>query len=86
MLINSVFANNLTEAKSYYNSLNGLLKNVKDKEKILPYYYYIDKDQLDLERLEPGSQDRQSSPEVEEGSAHLWTQSLWFICQILGLK
>ncbi len=86
MLINSIFANNLNEAKSHYNALSGLMKNINDRDKVLPYYYYVDKDQLDLERLEPSSQDRLPSPEIEQGSAHLWTQSLWFICQLLGLN
>jgi catechol 2,3-dioxygenase-like lactoylglutathione lyase family enzyme len=84
MLINSIFASNLSEAKSYYKAVLGLLKKFNGEEQALPHFYYLDKEQLDMERLEPGSQQRIASLEIEQGSTHLWTQSIWFICQILG--
>jgi phosphorylase kinase alpha/beta subunit len=83
MIINSIFSNNLAEAKTYYDSVKKLLVDVK-KEKVLPYYYYVPRDQIDYERIEPGSQARQPSKEVENESTHLWTQSIWFLCQLLG--
>ena len=83
MLINSIFGGNLDDAKAYYESLKGLLREV-NKEMVLPYFYAVDKEQIDFERLEPGSQSRVPSSEIEEGSTHLWTQSMWLICQLLG--
>lgn len=83
MFINSVFSNNLEEAKKYYESILRLLKKTK-KGTILPYYYYVPSDTIEFERSNPGSQEKVPSPEIDKNSSHLWTQAVWFISQLLG--
>lgn len=83
MFINSVFSNNLEEAKKYYESILRLLKKTK-KGTILPYYYYVPTDTIEFERSNPGSQEKIPSPEIDQNSSHLWTQAIWFISQLLG--
>ena len=84
MIINNIFSNNLTEAKTYYDSIKNLLRTTPESTSVLPYYYYVPRDDIEKERLKPNSQDRIPSPEVLKGSSHLWTQSIWIICQLLG--
>ena len=84
MVINNIFSNNLTEAKTYYDLIKKLLRTTPDNMSVLPHYYYVPRDDFVEERLKPNSQDRIPSPEVLKGSSHLWTQSIWIICQLLG--
>ena len=50
----------------------------------IPYFYYVPKDLIELEKQKPGSQTRLPSPEIDKGSSHLCTQAIWIICQLLG--
>jgi hypothetical protein len=84
MIINNIFSNNLTEAKRYYDLIKSLLIVNSEGVSVLPNYFYIPKHLLDLERLKPNTQERLPSPEVTANSSHLWTQSIWIICQLLG--
>jgi hypothetical protein len=85
MVINHVFDNNLTEAKKYYDMAKGLLVDTKRGDrKVLPFYYYVPLDLIEIERVEQGTQKRLPSPEIENDSTHLWTQAMWFICELLG--
>ena len=56
------------------------------KGPVLPYYYFVPRDLIDLEKDTPGSQPRECSPEVYSGSSHLCTQAVWMICQLLVEK
>ncbi|KAG0711404.1 putative phosphorylase b kinase regulatory subunit beta [Chionoecetes opilio] len=50
---------------------------------VVPKYYYVHKDQVNLERAEPGSQGRQPSTEGTPRNLFLWGQSVWIIASLL---
>jgi hypothetical protein len=56
-----------------------------DDEMVMPYYYYTPKHLLELERANPGSQEKWPSSEIKFNSTHLWTQAIWFICQLMSI-
>ena len=84
MAINNIFANNIKEAKIYCDLVESLMRHTSNGQ-VIPYYYYVPKDLIEFERVKPNSQVRLPSPEINNGSIHLWTQSVWLICQLLGL-
>lgn len=86
MAINSICANNLSEARVYYDLITTLIRQTPQKCSVIPYYYYVPKEFIELERSNPNSQERLPSNEILEDSSHLWTQSLWIICQLLGTQ
>ena len=83
LTINSIFSNDFVEAKKYYDLLKPLIKQTT-KGAILPYYYYVPKEAIELERAKPKSQERIPSNEINKGSSHLWTQAIWIICEMIG--
>lgn len=84
MVINHIFDHNLAEAKKYYDIIKTLFVTNKKGENVLPFYYYVPADLIEIERIEQGTQKRLPSPEIENDSTHLWTQSIVFICELLG--
>jgi phosphorylase kinase alpha/beta subunit len=87
MAIYNIFTNNLSQASYYYNLVTKLLRRATHHTLgILPHYYYVPKDLLEMERLNPGSQERMPRSELFTGSSHLWTQAVWVICQLLVEK
>ena len=83
MAINSIFANNLADAKVYYDLVTNLIKQTK-KGSVIPFYYYVPQEFIEHERLNANSQERMPSSEIFNESSHLWTQAVWIICQLLG--
>lgn len=84
MVINHIFDHNLVEAKKYFDLVKKLFVTNKKGEYVLPFYYYVPADLIEIERVEQGTQKRLPSPEIENDSSHLWTQSIVFICELLG--
>ena len=85
MAINNIFANNLSEARVYYDLITKLIRQTNNSS-VIPYYYYVPKEFIEIERSNPNTQERLPSNEVLNDSSHLWTQSMWIICQLLGKK
>ena len=50
---------------------------------VIPKYYYVQKDDLERERANPGSQTRVSSSDNDEDNIFLWGQSVYLISQLL---
>lgn len=86
MTINYIFENNLCEAKRYYDLGRSLFVTNKKGERVLPFFYYVPADLIEIERVNQGTQKRLPSDEVENDSTHLCTQSIVFICDLLGLS
>ena len=74
-MIYYVFSNDLEKAKEYYELLLILKQN-----NILPHYYYVP-----IEAIKSGNNllTKKSSPEVAANTPHLWTQSIFILCQLL---
>jgi phosphorylase kinase alpha/beta subunit len=85
MAINNIFSNNLSEARVYYDLVTKLIRQTKTNA-VIPYYYYVPKEFIELERSNPNTQERLPSNEIQNDSSHLWTQSVWIICQLLGIR
>ena len=51
---------------------------------LVPKYYYVDKEHMEIERSRPGSQPRIASPEGTTGGVFLWGQSLYIVAQLLS--
>lgn len=77
-MIYYLYSNNLTQAQEYYELLKSLTR-----KSTLPEYYYIPENLINQERSKPPAQIRLPSSEVEKNTPHLWTQSMWILCQLL---
>jgi len=73
LYIQALFDNDLDEAKKYKDKLESVMVDV-DGKKLLPELYFVDEENIDAERKEPGSQKR--SP--NENVPLVWAQSLYF--------
>jgi hypothetical protein len=52
---------------------------------ILPKYYYVEKDSLELEKSNPGSQEKvPSNEDGDTGNIYLLGQAVYIISQLLG--
>ena len=51
---------------------------------LLPQYFYVPHDQIELERQSHGSAERVPSEEGSTSGVFLWGQSIYFISQLLG--
>ena len=85
MIINNIFANNLPEAKKYYDLLKSLMKQT-NKGFVIPHYYYVPREVVELERSKRNSQTRVPSDEIYNDSYHLYTQAIFLICELLVEK
>jgi hypothetical protein len=85
MIINNIFANNLPEAKKYYDLLKSLMKQT-NKGFVIPYYYYVPREVVELERVKRNSQTKIPSDEIYNDSFHLYTQAIFLICELLVEK
>jgi hypothetical protein len=85
MIINNIFSNNLSEAKKYYDLIKSLMKQT-NKGFVIPYYYYVPRDVVELERAKRNSQTRVPSDEIYNDSYHLYTQAIFLICELLVEK
>jgi phosphorylase kinase alpha/beta subunit len=78
LAISNIFSNNLVKAQEYYEKTLSLVRH-----SILPFNFYVPKEYLDEARNDKSTSERIPSAEVYDNSAHLWTQSIWIILQLL---
>ncbi|XP_063877838.1 probable phosphorylase b kinase regulatory subunit beta isoform X5 [Scylla paramamosain] len=83
MIIEGMFKGNEEQVEQYKNKLKPLVKRDKWGDPVVPKYYYVHRDQVNLERSEPGSQGRQPSSEGNPRNLFLWGQSVWIIASLL---
>lgn len=51
---------------------------------MIPKYFYVPRESVDYEKIEPGSQLRSPSEEGADGNLFLWGQSLYVIASLLA--
>lgn len=83
LIIDSVYRGDQSKVDYYQSVLQPLLKASRDGY-ILPKYYYVEKENVEREKANPGSQEKVPSDEDgDSGIIFLWGQSVYIISQLL---
>ncbi|KAJ6665975.1 hypothetical protein lerEdw1_000879 [Lerista edwardsae] len=88
MMIDGVFRGNTEQVKEYQQLLEPLLQQSTEADfkkgyPVVPKYYYVPADFVELEKKNPGSQKRFPSNHGRDGKFFLWGQSLYIIAKLL---
>ncbi|XP_047741057.1 probable phosphorylase b kinase regulatory subunit beta isoform X3 [Hyalella azteca] len=83
MVIEGVFKNNEKQIEEYRSALKQLYKTDKNGDVVVPKYYYVPKDYIELEREQPGTQLRMASVHGSATNLFLMGQSLFLIAELL---
>ena len=73
LYIQALFDNDNDEAKKYKDKLESVMVNL-DGKRLLPELYFVEEDNIEAERKQPGSQNRVPNENVPL----VWAQSLYF--------
>ncbi|NXE35403.1 KPBB kinase, partial [Ptilorrhoa leucosticta] len=86
MIIDGVFRGNPTQVKEYQDLLDPLLQHTPEGCPVVPKYYYVPADFVELEKKSPGSQRRFPSNNGRDGKLFLWGQAVYIIAKLLADK
>ncbi|NXJ29820.1 KPBB kinase, partial [Dicrurus megarhynchus] len=86
MIIDGVFRGNPTQVKEYQDLLDPLLQHTPEGCPVVPKYYYVPFDFVELEKKSPGSQRRFASNSGRDGKLFLWGQAVYIIAKLLADK
>ncbi|NWV88654.1 KPBB kinase, partial [Machaerirhynchus nigripectus] len=86
MIIDGVFRGNPTQVKEYQDLLDPLLQHTPEGCPVVPKYYYVPADFVELEKRSPGSQRRFPSNSGRDGKLFLWGQAMYIIAKLLADK
>ncbi|NXB76978.1 KPBB kinase, partial [Donacobius atricapilla] len=86
MIIDGVFRGNPTQVKEYQDLLDPLLQHTPEGCPVVPKYYYVPADFVELEKRSPGSQRRFPSNNGRDGKLFLWGQAIYIIARLLADK
>ncbi|NXM44183.1 KPBB kinase, partial [Gymnorhina tibicen] len=86
MIIDGVFRGNPTQVKEYQDLLDPLLQHTPEGCPVVPKYYYVPADFVELEKRSPGSQRRFPSNNGRDGKLFLWGQAMYIIAKLLADK
>ncbi|NXO86856.1 KPBB kinase, partial [Sitta europaea] len=86
MIIDGVFRGNPTQVKEYQDLLDPLLQHTPEGCPVVPKYYYVPADFVELEKRRPGSQRRFPSNNGRDGKLFLWGQAVLVIARLLADK
>ncbi|KFZ67309.1 Phosphorylase b kinase regulatory subunit beta, partial [Podiceps cristatus] len=86
MIIDGVFRGNPAQVKEYQDLLDPLLQHTSDGCPVVPKYYYVPADFVELEKKNPGSQKRFPSNSGRDGKFFLWGQAVYIIAKLLADK
>ncbi|NXV01455.1 KPBB kinase, partial [Cettia cetti] len=86
MIIDGVFRGNPTQVKEYQDLLDPLLQHTPEGCPVVPKYYYVPADFVELEKRRPGSQRRFPSNNGRDGKLFLWGQAMYIIAKLLADK
>ncbi|XP_039359667.1 phosphorylase b kinase regulatory subunit beta isoform X1 [Mauremys reevesii] len=83
MMIDGIFRGNPEQVKEYQELLDPLLQHSSEGYPVVPKYYYVPADFVELEKKNPGSQKRFPSNSGRDGKLFLWGQALYIIAKLL---
>ncbi|NWV80120.1 KPBB kinase, partial [Dasyornis broadbenti] len=86
MIIDGVFRGNPTQVKEYQDLLDPLLQHTPEGCPVVPKYYYVPADFVEMEKRSPGSQKRFPSNNGRDGKLFLWGQAVYIIAKLLADK
>ncbi|NXL77763.1 KPBB kinase, partial [Leptocoma aspasia] len=86
MIIDGIFRGNPTQVKEYQDLLDPLLQHTPEGCPVVPKYYYVPADFVELEKRSPGSQRRFPSNNGRDGKLFLWGQAMYIIAKLLADK
>ncbi|XP_054697021.1 phosphorylase b kinase regulatory subunit beta isoform X7 [Grus americana] len=86
MIIDGVFRGNPAQVKEYQDLLDPLLQHTSEGCPVVPKYYYVPADFVELEKKNPGSQKRFPSNNGRDGKFFLWGQAVYIIAKLLADK
>ncbi|NWR87730.1 KPBB kinase, partial [Furnarius figulus] len=86
MIIDGVFRGNPAQVKEYQDLLDPLLQHTSEGCPVVPKYYYVPADFVELEKRSPGSQRRFPSNSGRDGKLFLWGQAMFVIAKLLADK
>ncbi|XP_071423767.1 phosphorylase b kinase regulatory subunit beta isoform X4 [Pithys albifrons albifrons] len=86
MIIDGVFRGNPAQVKEYQDLLDPLLQHTSEGCPVVPKYYYVPADFVELEKKSPGSQRRFPSNSGRDGKLFLWGQAMYVIAKLLADK
>ncbi|XP_015495393.1 phosphorylase b kinase regulatory subunit beta isoform X3 [Parus major] len=84
MIIDGVFRGNSAQVKEYQDLLEPLLQHTPEGCPVVPKYYYVPADFVELEKRSPGSQRRFPSNNGRDGKLFLWGQAMYIIAKLLA--
>ncbi|EPQ16476.1 Phosphorylase b kinase regulatory subunit beta [Myotis brandtii] len=83
MIIDGVFRGHAAQVKEYQDLLAPVLHRTTEGHPVVPKYYYVPADFVELEKRNPGSQKRFPSNSGRDGKLFLWGQALYIIAKLL---
>ncbi|XP_017940254.1 phosphorylase b kinase regulatory subunit beta isoform X5 [Manacus vitellinus] len=86
MIIDGVFKGNPAQVKEYQDLLDPLLQHTPEGCPVVPKYYYVPADFVEMEKKNPGSQRRFPSNNGRDGKLFLWGQAMYIIAKLLADK
>ncbi|NXQ24179.1 KPBB kinase, partial [Alaudala cheleensis] len=86
MIIDGIFRGNPEQVKEYQDLLDPLLQHTSEGCPVVPKYYYVPADFVELEKRSPGSQRRFPSNNGRDGKLFLWGQAVYIIAKLLADK
>ncbi|XP_014383895.1 PREDICTED: phosphorylase b kinase regulatory subunit beta [Myotis brandtii] len=84
MIIDGVFRGHAAQVKEYQDLLAPVLHRTTEGHPVVPKYYYVPADFVELEKRNPGSQKRFPSNSGRDGKLFLWGQALYIIAKLLS--
>lgn len=80
------FRGNHAQVKEYQDLLDPVLQHTSEGCPVVPKYYYVPADFVELEKKNPGSQKRFPSNSGRDGRFFLWGQAVYIIAKLLADK
>lgn len=72
------------QVEEYKKLIKSRVRHDHKGDPVIPKYFYVPRESVDDEKMEPGSQLRQSSNEGVANNLFLWGQSLYIIASLLA--